>query len=278
MTESRVPNADWHNYAMTGMPQHYPAPLAGVWAKMRRAAAHHEALVDAVDAYLALPPYTITETVADGRKTIRAEASVPPPEDLALILGDMVQNLRSALDHMAYQFARTVKPNPSRRTQFPIMDQAPDDFGCELQVRHTPAAVRDIMEEMQSYQPEHTVGGMIGRELASLRRLSNRDKHRLLLLAERLVVPKYVASNTPEGQDSGVTFRQDPEGQWAEIIHPTDPRFGPYDAHFETQVTLIEPDLPWRSGIEGIARGLYNETATAIGAFRGEWSLLTDLT
>lgn len=278
MTGSGVPNADWHNYAMAGMPRPHPAALAGVWAKMRRAAAHQDALVDAVDAYLALPPYTITETVADGRKTIRAEASVPPPEDLALILGDLVQNLRSALDHMAYQFARTVKPNPLRQTQFPIMDRAPADFGSHPQVREIPGAVRDIMEQMQPYQSPETVGGMIGRELASLRRLSNRDKHRLLLLAERLVVPKYVASNTPEGQDSGVTFRQDPEGQWAEIIHPIAPKFGPYDAHFEAQVTLIEPDLPWRSGLEGIARGLYNQTATATGAFRGEWSLLKDLT
>jgi hypothetical protein len=82
---------------------------------------------------------------------------------------------------------------------------------------------------MQPYQPDDDIGGMIGRELASLRRLSNRDKHRVLLVAERVVAIQYVSSNTPAGEESGIRFRQDPEGHWAEIDHPLDPRYGPYD-------------------------------------------------
>ena len=83
------------------------------------------------------------------------------------------------------------------------------------------------MEAMQPYQTEDAVGQMIGEELTIVRELSNRDKHRVLLLAESVVLPKWVGSNTPEGEDSGVRFAMDPDEQWAEISFPLDPRFGP---------------------------------------------------
>lgn len=267
----------WHMYAAAGMVPNPPPALAGVWAKMQRAATHRDALKLAAVAYVAIPPYRVGSTTKEGLVTLRAEPTLEPPVELALILGDLVQCLRSALDHLAWAFARTVAPTPSGRTQFPIMDQRPDDFASEPQVRDIPKEVRDILEEMQPYRPDDEIGGMIGRELASLRRLSNRDKHRVLLVAQRVVAIHYVAHNTPEGQGSGIKFRQDPEGQWAEIDHPSDPRYGPYDARFEAQVTLIEHDLPWRSGLEGIAHNLYNETAIAIAAFRGHYGLLSGL-
>ncbi|MGH8542846.1 MAG: hypothetical protein ACREX3_04225 [Gammaproteobacteria bacterium] len=266
---------DWHSYAAAGMPANPPPGLSGVWAKMARAATHRDALVAAAEAYIALPPFRVHRTITGDLVTLRAEPTIEPPVDLALILGDMVQCLRSALDHLTWAFARTLIPDPSPRTQFPIMDRRPTEFASIPQMRDVPEPVREIMEQMQPYQPEHDIGGSIGRELASLRRLSNRDKHRVLLVAERVVAITYVAHNTPEGQESGIHYRQDPEGQWAEIDHPVEPRHGPYDARFEAQVTLVEPDLPWRSGLEGIAQNLYNKTAIAIAAFRGQYDLLT---
>ena len=265
----------WHGYASGGMPESHPPALAGVWAKMRRAKAHQLTLTAATEAYVNLPPYRIIETYTDDRKILRAVATLQPPEDLALILGDLVQNLRSALDHLAWAFARTVRDPPSRRTHFPMFDSPPDDFAGERQVRHIPAPVREIMEAMQPYRTDDEVGQMIGRELAVLRELSNRDKHRVLLLAENLVWPKHVFSNTPEGTDSEVRFDIDREnGQWAEISHPLDRKHGPYTPHFEVEVTIIEPGLPWRSGLDGIAHALYEETSMAIGAFRSQWPLL----
>lgn len=179
-----------------------------------------------------------------------------------------------ALDHMAWAFARTVHDPPSRRTQFPMFESRPNDIASDWRVRQIPKPMRDIMEAMQPYQTEDQIGQIIGRELAVLRELSNRDKHRVLLLAQSVVLPKLVSSNTPQGGDSGVTFDLDPDAQWAEISHPLDPRYGPYDPQFEAEVTIIEPDLPWRSGLDGIARALVEETDMATGAFRGQWPLL----
>jgi hypothetical protein len=254
-------------------PQPHPA-LSGVWAKIDRAVAHRAALQQGVQHYLDGSPYRVAGSVNAGVVTLRAEPTVAPPIELALILGDLVQCLRSALDHMAWAFAMTTRPDdPSPRTQFPIMANRPKDFDSEAQVRDLPPSVRYIMEQLQPYQPEHYTGGHIGRELASLRRLSNLDKHRVLLVAERVVAIQFVAHNTPEGTESGIHFRQDPDGRWAEIDHPADPRYGPYDARFQAQVTLVEPDLPWRTGLDGMADNLIRETRVVVAAFRGEWHL-----
>lgn len=265
----------WHGYAAAGMVTQHPRALDGVWAKMERAAGHYSALSAAIETYLAIPPYLRDETMAGDFVSVRAEATTQPPVELALIFGDMVQNLRSALDHMAWAFARTVKSEPSKRTQFPIFRNRPEDFACEPQVHHIPEPVRAIMEQMQPYATEDAIGHDIGQQLLTLAELSNRDKHRVLLLAEGItVMPKYVTHNTPRGMDSRITFRADPDRQWAEVIHPADPAYGPYTVEFEAEVTIIEPGLPWRSGLDGIAQHLWNEVNITIGAFRGQWPLL----
>lgn len=265
---------EWHQYAAAGMPSNCPRALAGTWAKIGRAREHHGALLKETKGYLATPPYRIVERVDGGRRTVRASAVVPPPIQLALILGDLVQNLRSALDHLAWAFALTQSKSPSCLTQFPIFERRPDEFDGEPQVRHIPESVRRIMEGMQPYSSGDPIGGLIGGQLATLRILSNRDKHRVLLLAESVVLPKLVFTNTPPGENSGVGFAMDSEGTWAEISFPLNSQFGPYQPHFEAEVTIVEPNLPWRSGLEGVAHMLRAETESAIAAFRGQWNLL----
>jgi hypothetical protein len=268
---------DWQGYAMGGMPEEHPPALAGVWAKMRRAVFHRAALVAAANAYEALPPYEIRETITGDMKTIRAVATIPPPEDLALIIGDMVQNLRAALDYMAWAFALTVRAEPSDMTQFPILKKRPKDFATVPRLIDVPPSVRDIMEAMQPYQDEDAVGGWIGRHLGVLAQLSNSDKHRLLLPTQRVsVIPKYVAHSTPKGEESGLEFRIDPRYQWAEVVHPVHPG-RTFEPHFEAQVTIYHADLPWRSGLEGISQMLCSQTEMVIGAFRGQWPLFRTL-
>jgi len=43
-----------------------------------------------------------------------------PPEDLALIAGDAIHNLRSALDHIAWELVAAGSSEPNHRTQFPV--------------------------------------------------------------------------------------------------------------------------------------------------------------
>jgi hypothetical protein len=259
------------------LPNPHPA-MRGVWAKMARAQEHYAALVDATDAYLAMPPYRVTEKVSEGLRIIRAEMIAQPPERIALIFGDLVQCCRAALDHMAYAFARSVVSEPSRETAFPILRKRPANFAQHPTVAQVPPPVRNTMEALQPYQDDGGIGADIGGELHVLRELSNADKHRVLLVASGIVAPKYVTHNAPSGSDSGIAFALGDDWQSATITVPvaTSTMHGPVDPHFEAQVTILEEDLrlPWRSGIEGIAHHLYNETAMTIGAFRLHWDLL----
>lgn len=109
-----------------------------------------------------------------------------------LRIGECLHNLRSALDHVAWQFAlshldREPTEEEARKIQFPLED-TPDRFNT--------AAVRKFVAiehvaYMDVFQPYHEGDGAKRHKLSILRRLSNMDKHR--------VVP--AATLTPEGVD-----------------------------------------------------------------------------
>jgi hypothetical protein len=78
-----------------------------------------------------------------------------PPLRLGVILGDMVHNLRSALDHLVWQAVLRNGGRPNRSHQFPICDDEKDwNDACNVVMK--PAA------------------------LSRLREISNEDKHRVV--------------------------------------------------------------------------------------------------
>lgn len=44
----------------------------------------------------------------------------PPPLRLGVIVGDLVHNVRSALDHLVWQLVLANAQQPTRATQFPV--------------------------------------------------------------------------------------------------------------------------------------------------------------
>jgi hypothetical protein len=99
-----------------------------------------------------------------------------PPRELALIIGDVVHNVRSALDHLVYALSSR-KAQRSGNTQFPIFTDE-----CRFKVKGVPmiesikGPERTLIENVQPFaasdQPKND-------PLAILNRLSNLDKHRL---------------------------------------------------------------------------------------------------
>lgn len=97
--------------------------------------------------------------------------------DLAPIVGDVIHNIRSALEHFAWEI--TPRRARSRRTQFPIFTDE-----CEFKVRSPPMLKgikgyeRTFIEGMQPYVASNPPRLD---PLAILSELSNLDKHRLLV-------------------------------------------------------------------------------------------------
>jgi hypothetical protein len=124
---------------------------------------------------------------------VRAE----PPRKLGLIVGDAVHNIRSALDYLVYALAPP-EVRRKRRTQFPIFaDQRDFDKYSPSMLEGLMPAECELIERVQPYTaaevPEED-------PLAILNRLSNRDKHHLLvtMIAAADEAESWVSSNNGE--------------------------------------------------------------------------------
>ena len=116
-----------------------------------------------------------------------------PPEDLlvrfGLILGDALQNLRAALDHLVWQLSLHERNGRSPRNpttvQFPIKsapipDVRPEDFmgGKKQALWDVLPRHRAIIEDHQPYKRWH--GFPLLYSFLRLQKLTNDDKHRLV--------------------------------------------------------------------------------------------------
>ena len=90
---------------------------AAWWAKLRRASTHRGTLRGLADEFQASEPYTLNPEPGERpnevayRLRIRREA----PAEISTVVGDVLHNLRSALDSLAYELA--VPPNDAALTK-----------------------------------------------------------------------------------------------------------------------------------------------------------------
>jgi hypothetical protein len=159
--------------------------FSGVFLKLDRAEAHIETLREKIAEFRKgqSPPFeTRIDSAPKAGGTVEyglfAVVRELPPRTFAPIIGDAVHNIRSALEYLVYELA----PSEVRKkgsTQFPIfLDE--DGFkkrGSKMLTGITGDA-RKVIERVQPYlasnPPRHD-------PLAILQKLSNRDKHRLLV-------------------------------------------------------------------------------------------------
>lgn len=127
-----------------------------------------------------------TEPGPDGRPWAYQRLHEPPqpPTRLALIAGDAVHNIRSALDHLVFALvlANPDHPDPpTRQNEFPIWEREPKNsdrratFGRKL---------RGIADEPHRWivdlQPFSRPGSKEAQHLLDVDRLDNIDKHRFI--------------------------------------------------------------------------------------------------
>lgn len=108
-------------------------------------------------------------------------ASEPPPFEWGLIVGEVVHNLRSALDQMLWQLVLVRGGTPTNRTMFPIYKD-PAKFKRKAH-RLTAGVLTEDRAFIKSVQPfeEGRNWAMIFHPLNVLGHLNNVDKHRFLV-------------------------------------------------------------------------------------------------
>jgi hypothetical protein len=97
--------------------------LKGARLKLDRARNHLEVLGNELAAFNASEPYRIVHepNVDASEHFFRAKVLKDPPSFLSVIIGDILQNMRSALEHLVWGLALKAKGSePSRAISFPI--------------------------------------------------------------------------------------------------------------------------------------------------------------
>lgn len=232
------------------------APLAGVREKILRAAEHLDAFTAEVDTYAASGPYSIVRAFEDhipeqsSRPGLTWRARIDPPAPtlrLGILAGDVVHNLRSALDHLAWAVVLQNGGEPSESypaTSFPILPNplpsagsSPKTLTFRAKSGAASAAAETILEMLQPYNS--------GQDLRThplwlLNQLWNIDKHRTLNVMT--IDLGRIVMRFPDGRTAHATRRDVDDGTmviWLLSEHPD------FDADTQAQAEF-SPSIAFR--------------------------------
>ncbi|MFA9446326.1 hypothetical protein [Egicoccus sp. AB-alg6-2] len=143
--------------------------------KLQRAHFLLSELREAMNGFFRERPYTLEAAEApNGDLVTRVRVSAEPPLEWSALAGDIVHNLRSALDHVAWALVAE-EGQPDEWTCFPITDKE-RSFGDRARkaLRGAPEA-RQMVRGLSPWRDGNE-------DLWLLHRLNIVDKHRLLLV------------------------------------------------------------------------------------------------
>lgn len=205
----------------------WPQETTSWRAKLARAWEHIESLKALVGDYRRSQPYEMKPERTDvpGRAAYRLQVWRPQPLGISTTVGDIVHNLRGALENLAYELARrgqgrTLSPDQEWRPTFPIY-ATPEDFErffttgkcAGLFDGRAQRALRDAQSfkhheeavELGAVAALEALGQPVGSleddfKVSALHRLNvlwNIDKHRRLVPTEWLLRDFWWPSNGP---------------------------------------------------------------------------------
>ena len=159
--------------------------LVGIHAKLRRAEHHIKEIIDDMDKLCAEVKRSITREVCeDASKQVWVYRSETPnaPIEWSVILGEIMYNLRSSLDHLVWQLVLANGQTPGRHNEFPITI---DDQSWQQAKVRALKGVSKRHEAMIGYLQPYTGGLNLPFDVSMLRILNdlgNTEKHRHLIL------------------------------------------------------------------------------------------------
>jgi hypothetical protein len=153
--------------------------------KLARANVHLAELRSAVDDFRTNSSYEFAVESPGNERwkpdipvTVRVTQAPPIPDDWALIGGDILTNVRAALDHAVFPHIRAKKPDLDRKLiQYPIED---GKVQWENKKKWFKSPVTKVVGQSQPYRKGTDFAT---HPLRVLRDLVNRDKHRDLVIA-----------------------------------------------------------------------------------------------
>lgn len=192
------------------------ASLDGPIAKLDRARVHFDALNESIEAYRGSKTHDVITTKIDPQTGEQVANLLiledPKNPEWGLVLGDMVHNLRSALDHLVWQLVILNGEKPRRQNQFPIVGTKAEYW--EVQANHTESSRdrmlsrvsdphRAFIDVVQPFNGRQDAPEGTKTALSLLSSISNTDKHRVVhagfALIEEPTPDLFDATAVPEG-------------------------------------------------------------------------------
>jgi hypothetical protein len=179
-------------------------------------------------------PYEIVpeDNLDAGERTYYLRVHKEIPSEVCALIGDIAQNLRCALDHLAWHLVTTSPVSPKtkkRNVYFPIFETESEYREGKMKKIEgmTPPAI-DAIDAVKPYYRLDTVG--VGNPaLYWLSVINIQDKHRLLI---------------PVWSDAvGHSITKSKRAEWAHVLHNA---FGSADA--DVIIPLLVPGGPLKNG------------------------------
>lgn len=128
------------------------------------------------------------------------------PESVPLMIGDCLQNLRSALDYLVWELCLAANAEPGKDNAFPVCKSA-EAFKDSLKRKRLKGVPQDAIAAIERLQPYHSGAACELHRLAVLDDLTNINKHRRILLTrlEASVLDPVSVSNSYTGFGTGST-------------------------------------------------------------------------
>jgi hypothetical protein len=251
-------------------------PLDGCREKVVRAGDHLEALKREIlrftdDQGYVFPvehdPQTREQVV---RLRAKRRPPLDPPTHLGIVVGDVMHNLRSALDHLVWQLA-VIGDGPGERNQFPIFD-SPKVFEAKR-----PTYLHGVRPEhgtvIEGYQPYK--GLPEGRSLTLLAKFNDVDKHRVVhsgIRFGKLGPDSITISNIRSADVRAPAFSYLIDGAElyriaaAEIIDPSQE----VEVHTRIPSAIAFGEVPFAASFADFLR-MRDTVSNIVEAFRGEF-------
>jgi hypothetical protein len=156
--------------------------LHGPLLKIERAKQHVIDLNGKIADYIASNPFElrIGERKDSHSRIVYVKAKEPVPDAFALIVGDTVHNLRTALDFVCYGMVRDKAPKPDK-VGFPFASRGAQGLTGAIATRQMQVAPKKVIDEIYSLQPYPT-GNKV---LYAVKAMAEREKHHFIVTVGR---------------------------------------------------------------------------------------------
>jgi len=219
--------------------------LAGIHSKLERARVHYRQFRDEADDLVRAYADAVRQTSrSDGVHTYVLRGAPPVPDHWSALVGDIAHNLRSALDHLAWQMVVASGGAPRRQrpaTTFPILTDEPPG-GVMVHGGLRPDLL-DLVVQEQPFKrfPERPQVS----PLALVQGINNLDKH--VRVVPVVGVLRFAAWSAPDGVNVRLDLasRMPVEGREIGTL-VTEPNYdGDLGASFEFEVRAHpDTDVP----------------------------------